>query len=295
MTVRAVDGLIPGGSSILHYVSPDGIVLYLAGGPLGGTQGFELGRGAAGLGDVSSTEDEWEPAANGKGEHWLGVSYKHGKIDLPIRVSASTAVDYRRRRDWMRQLLPRDRFGYLCAYGSGSGWSWLPVRRGSMVPAYGQDPAGANSAVFDVLLHADNPLARQMDDRPADWANTNGSSTVSGRLRVYPGRELEAWPRFVFDGPGRLHLVYAGNDVELPDVLDGEQVQIDTTNGAQILRARRPGEPGPGRNLWPLMRGQQFAYPVPAGVVTRVAFTITGAGRSTRLAVRVPRWQEGLM
>jgi len=52
--LRAIDGLIPGGSTILHYVSPDGVVLYLAGGALAGTQGFELGSGADGLGGVSS-------------------------------------------------------------------------------------------------------------------------------------------------------------------------------------------------------------------------------------------------
>ncbi|QOV99502.1 hypothetical protein [Rhodococcus pyridinivorans] len=293
--LRATDGLIPGGSTILHYVSPDGVVLYLAGGALAGTQGFELGSGADGLGGVASAEDEWDAAGDGIGEYWLGVSFKHGTLDLPIRVSGTTADEFRRRRDWLRQLMPRERQGWMCAYGSGSGWSWIPVRRGSIKPAYTRDPAGKNSATFDVLLLADIPLSRQMDDRPRDWVNTTGASHTAGSLRLYPGRERHGWPKFVFDGPGELRLVYAGNDVPIPYIEAGEQLQIDTTNGAQILRARRPGQPGLGRNLWPLMRGRQFANPLPPGEVTQVNFTVTRATKSTRLAARVPRWQEGLI
>lgn len=293
--IRAVDGMIPGGSTVLNYISPTGVVLYLAGGALAGTQGYELGRGATGLGSVDSAQDEWDAAGDGVGENWLGAWFKHGSVDLPIRVSADTAVDFRRRRDWLRELIPRERQGWLAAYGSGSGWTWVQTRRGSITPAYTRDPAGTNSATFDVLLYADVPLARQMDDRPLPWRNTTGAAKATGSLRLYPGRERHGWPRFVFDGPGELTLVYAGNRVPIPYVEPGEQVQIDTTNGAQILRARRPGQPGPGRNLWPLMKGRQFAYPIPAGQVTDVTFTVTRAARTTGLAARVPRWQEGLL
>lgn len=292
--IRPTEGLIPGGSTILHYVSPDGIVLYLAGGLLAGSQGFELGAGADRLGHVD-VEDEWEPSPDGIGERWLGALYPHGTIDLPIRVAGDTVEQFQRRRDWLRELFSRERRGWLCSFGNATGWRSVAVRRGSLTPAYTRDPAGTNSAVFDVLLLTDNPLSRAPDHRPADWANTAGAATVAGALRLYPGRELEAWPRFVFEGPGVLQLVYAGNDVTIPKIEAGEQVQIDTRNGAQILRARRPGVPGPGRNLWPLMKGQQFAYPVPAGEVTTVRFSVTGASAATRLSARVPQWQEGLL
>lgn len=291
---RATDGLIPGGSTILHYVSPSGVVLYLAGGPLAGTQGFELGAGVEGLGHVN-VERVFEKAARGVGERYVGEDYSHGEPDLPIRVSGDTVDEYNRRRDWLRELIPRNRVGWLVGYTNSLGWRILAVRRGSITPAYTRDPAGTNSAVFDVLFVADNPLTRAPDHVPAEWENRTGAAKAAGALSLYPGRELEAWPVFIFTGPGVLHLKYAGNDVELPEVFAGELVRIDTTFGAQTLRAKRPGESGLGRNLWPLMQGQQFANPIPPGEVTRVSFTVSKATRATKLWAMTPRWQEGIV
>ena len=292
--IRPADGLIPGGSTVLVWIAPDGTVLHLAGGLLAGTEGFELGAGADKLGHVDGS-DEWDVSPDGVGERWLGVVFGHGTVDLPIRVSGDTAEQFARRRDWLRELMPRDRSGWLAAFGNGFGWRFLQCRRGSLAPAYTRDPAGTNSAVFDVLLLADNPFSRAADHVPAPWVNTTGAATVSGALRLYPGREVAGWPRFVFDGPGILHLSYPGNDITFPEVHAGEQVQIDTRNGAQILRARRLDKPGPGRNLWPLMKGQQFGAPLAPGEVTTIRFDITKASPATRLAASVRQYQEGLM
>ncbi|MFI2216521.1 hypothetical protein ACH47B_06515 [Rhodococcus sp. NPDC019627] len=290
---RVADGFIPGGSTILQYVSPDGVVLYLAGGRLAGTQGFELGAGADGHGHVD-VEHVFEKSARGLGERHVGDDYSHAEIDLPIKVSGSSVDEYNRRRDWLRELIPRDRFGYLCAYTNALGWRWIPTLRGSLKPALNRDPAGTNSAVFDVLFLAPNPLSRAADHVPPEWRNVTGKSTASGSLNLYPGREIDGWPTFILTGPGALSLKYAGNDVKLPAVLAGEVLRIDTTFGAQTLRTRRL-DGGPGRNLWPLMKGQQFAEPVPAKKVTKVSFQITGASSSTKLWAMVPRWQEGLV
>lgn len=290
---RVTDGLIPGGSTVLHYVSPDGVVLYLAGGPLAGTQGFELGAGPDKLGHVD-VESFFEKSARGVGERHVGDDYSHSEIDLPIQVRGNSVDQYNRRRDWLRELMPRDRRGYLCSYTNSLGWRWLTTKRAAIRPALSRDPAGTNSQVFDCLLMAENPLARAADHVPAEWVNRSGAGTTGGQLWLYPGRELEAWPTFIFTGPGRLRLLYAGNDVTLPGVYADEIVRIDTTFGAQTLRAKTAAG-GPGRNLWPLMQGQQFAEPVPAGTVTRVGFSITGASSHTRLWATCPRWQEGLV
>lgn len=291
--MRATDGFIPGGSTVLQYVSPDGVVLYLAGGALAGTQGFELGDGPDKLGHVD-VNSVFEKSSRGVGERKIGDDYPHGEIDLPIQVRGNSVDEYNRRRDWLRELMPRDRAGYLCAYTNALGWRWVATKRGAIRPALKRDPAGTNSQVFDCLLIAENPLARSVNDAPREWRNLSGASTAGGSLNLYPGRELEAWPAFIFTGPGALRLKYAGNDVTLPALYAGEILRIDTTFGAQTLRAKTAAG-GPGRNLWPLMKAQQFAEPIPPKVVTRVSFQVTGASSATRLWATVPRWQEGLV
>lgn len=293
--VRPADGLIPGGSTILQYVSPEGVVLQLSGGVDAGAQGYVLGSGPEGLGSVNLSA-VWESSAQGLGERYVGGTYGHGSVDLPIRVEGRDVVELRQRRKGIRSLIRRDAPGWLCAYdGAGVGWSVLRVRRGSIKPAYTRDPAGTNSAVFDVLFLADNPLSRAADSVTREWVNGSGRSTVAGSLFLYPGVELESWPAFIFRGPGTLTLDYAGNHTELPEVYADEEVQIDTRYGAQILRARRIGSTEPGRNLWPLMRGKHFVNPIPAGEVTRVAFTVSGASETTRLWGMCAQWQEGLV
>ncbi len=294
MVSRARDGFIPGSMTVVYYVSPDGVVLHLSGGVHGGEGGFRLGSGPEGLGHVD-VDAIFDPSARGIGEHYLGATFAHGKIDLPIHVYGSTPDEARRRREWLRSLIQRDRMGWLCGYTSASGWRWLPVRRGSIKPAYTRDPAGTNGTTFDVLFIADNPFARAADGDAPEWLNRAGAGAVSGSLSLYAGPEVESWPIFVFTGPGQLRLVYADNDVTLPAVLAGERVQIDTTNGAQTLRARKIGDTGRGRNLWPLMKGQQFVGPIPPAEVTRVSFTVRGASSATRLWATTPRWQEGVL
>jgi hypothetical protein len=289
-----LDGFIPGSMSILYYVSPDGVVLHLTGGREGGEHGFRLGDGPDGLGHID-VETIFDPSPRGIGEHYLGATFPHGKIDLPIHVYGANPDQARRRREWLRELIQRDRQGWLCAYTNASGWRFVAVRRGSIKPAYTRDPAGTNGATLDVLLIADSPFARAADGDVPEWTNIAGKTDVSGSLSLYPGPEVEAWPAFVFTGPGVLRLVYAGNDVTLPEVLAGEYVLIDTTNGAQTLRARKVGSSERGRNLWPLMRGAGFEFPIPPATVTRAAFTIRKASRASKLWATVPRWQEGLL
>ncbi|WP_156042391.1 hypothetical protein [Rhodococcus sp. UNC363MFTsu5.1] len=291
-------GLIPGAATIVQYVSPDGVVLTLSGGLMAGIQGFVLGDGPEGLGSAEA-KAIFDGAARQIGEDYVDSTYEHGTIDIPIHVFGDTVDEFRRRREWLRTLIPRERQGWLCGYTSATGWRMIATRRGSIKPAYTRDPAGARGATFDVLLYADNPLARAANHVPREWVNITGASTSSGSMGLYPGPEVPAWPAFIFTGPGELHLHYdtveaAPVDVAIPYLEPNEVVQIDTEYGAQSLRAKNR-HTGARRNLWPLMKGQQFHAPVGPNRVTRVAFTVKRASAATRLWATVAQRQEGLL
>lgn len=289
-----VHGFIPGAMTIVWYVSPDGVVLHLSGGRAAGTQGYILGDGPEGLGHAEAAAI-FDNAARMVGEEYVATTYTKGSIDLPIHVFGATVEEFHRRRDWLRQLISRDRQGWLCVYTT-LGWRVLAVRRGAIKPSLKRDPAGATGTTLFVLLYADNPLARAADGDTPEWTNESGL-IASGHRALYPGPEVDGWPKFTFTGPGMLHLRYDGTDgpvdLRFPQLFAGETLKIDTEYGMQILRARAAN--GAERNLWPLMQGSMDPSPIPAGVVTTVKFSVMGGTSATKLWATVPRYQEGLL
>ncbi|MGF7124027.1 hypothetical protein [Rhodococcus sp. BE178] len=281
-------------TTIVYYVSPDGVVLHLSGGASAGTQGFTLGEGPEGLGHAEAAAI-FDKGARQVGEEYVDSTFDHGELDLPIYVEGRTVDEFHRRRDWLRQLISRDRQGWLCVFTT-LGWRMLAVRRGSIKPAYGSDPAVDRYAAFDVLLHADHPFARAYNGDASEWVNKNGL-IASGHMELHPGPEVDGWPKFMFTGPGMLQLLYDGIDgpvdLRFPPIFVGETLKIDTEYGMQRLRARAAN--GKERNLWPLMQAPMEPSPIPAGVVTTVRFSVAGGSAATKLWGTVPRFQEGLL
>lgn len=288
------DGLIPGGMTIVQYVSPDGVVIHLSGGRTAGAQGFVLGDGPEGLGSAEAAAI-FDNAARMVGEEYVTTTYAKGSIDLPIHVFGGTVEQFHRRRDWMRELFSRDRQGWLCVFTT-LGWRWIAVRRGAIKPKYTRDPAGVNGETFFILLYADNPLARAADGDVPEWKNQTGL-LANGHRALYPGREVNGWPKFTLTGPGMFRIVYDGIDgpvvLKIPTLFVGESLNVDTEYGMQRLRARARN--GTERNLWELTDGPMNPSPIPAGVVTTVKFSVTGGSAATRFWATVPRFQEGLL
>ncbi|WP_458681956.1 phage tail family protein [Prescottella equi] len=288
------DGLIPGGMTIVYYVSPDGVVIHLSGGTLAGAEGMVLGDGPDGLGHAEAAAI-FDEGARMVGEEYVATTFKKGSIDLPIHVFGDTVEQFHRRRDWLRELICRDRQGWLCVFTT-LGWRSIAVRRGAIKPSLRRDPAGATGTTLFVLFYADNPLARAADGDAPEWVHPGGI-VANGHLALYPGREVNGWPKFTFTGPGTLHIVYDGVDgpVELwfPQLNAGEVLRIDTEHGMQKLEAVGPG--GRRRNLWPLVKGPMDTQPIPAGVVTTVRFSVMAGSTASRLWGTVPRFQEGLL
>ncbi|NKS94609.1 hypothetical protein GS876_10285 [Rhodococcus hoagii] len=280
--------------TIVQYVSPDSVGIHLSGGRTAGTEGFVLGDGPEGLGSAEAAAI-FDNAARMVGEEYVATTFTKGSIDLPIHVFGDTVEEFHRRRDWLRELFSRDRQGWLCVFTS-LGWRWIAVRRGAIKPAYTRDPAGAKGATFFVLLYADNPLARAADGDAPEWINQSGL-LANGHRALYPGREVDGWPKFTLTGPGMFRIVYDGVDgtvdLKIPTLFAGEVLKVDTEYGMQRLRARAKN--GTERNLWELMGAPISPSPVPAGVVTTVKFSVTGGSSATRLWATVPRYQEGLL
>ncbi|SFA60790.1 hypothetical protein SAMN05444374_11624 [Rhodococcoides kroppenstedtii] len=284
--------MIGADKSILQWVSPNGVVVPLSGHGVVGDPGIWVGSGPEGLGHVD-VKALFDAAAMDEGENYLGGVVDHGEIDLPIHILGTSNADFQRRKEHFKSLVPRDRLGWLCAFTTGTGWRMVAARRGSFKPAYGSDPASANGATFDTMLIADKPHARSKDDED-EWANTTGAGT--GVLYLYPGPQSPGWPKFVFTGPGRLRLVYAGNDVTMPVTIGvGREIFIDTDTRVQTIRERAARSSDRGRSLWAQMKAQYFPKAIPAGEVTRVRFQITGAGPTTKLWATVPQRHEGLL
>ncbi|OZF09810.1 hypothetical protein CH300_00065 [Rhodococcus sp. 15-1154-1] len=278
--------------TIIQYVSPEGIVIPLSGHGVIGEPGIWIGNGPDGLGhiDVSALFDA---AAMDEGEDYVGGVVDHAEIDLPLHILGTSNADFQRRKEWFKSLFPRDRQGWLCGFTTSTGWRMIAVRRGSFKPAYGSDPAIAKGATYDTMFIADRPHARTKDDED-EWVNTTGAGT--GVLYLYPGPEMPGWPKFVFTGPGRLRLVYAGMDVTIPATIGpGREIFIDTDERKQTLRERAADSADRGRTLWGLMKAQHFPNPIPPKEVTRVQFKITGASSQTRLWATVSQRHEGLV
>ncbi|MBM4608545.1 hypothetical protein GS416_11750 [Rhodococcus hoagii] len=164
-----------------------------------GAQGFVLGEGPEGLGHVEAAAI-FDKSARQIGEEYVDSSFDHGELDLPIYVFGNTVEEFHRRRDWLRTLLPRRRQGWIVV-GTSLGLRWIAVRRGSIKPAYGSDPAADKGAAFNVLLYADHPMARAADDTTPEWRNPTGATKASGRWLFTQARRVAGWPKFTFTGP----------------------------------------------------------------------------------------------
>jgi hypothetical protein len=294
-----VTGYLPGDQTLVYYISPDGVSVHLSGLKVTGDPGYWLGAGPDGLGHVE-VASLWDAAAIDEGEDYSGNSIDHGELDLPIHVLGTSNSDFQRRRQRLRDLMPRDRQGWFCVYQSGHGWRWVPTRLGSFKPAYNTDPAVARAATFDVILLVDRPHARAANST-AQWAY---KGTPGGSLWLYPGPETDGWPRFIFTGPGALQLIYtgiddAGNDAEmdvtLPKIGAGREIYIDTDMAHQTVRERAATSPDKGTSLWQSMRNKYWPYPIRKGEVQRIRFRVTGAGPTTALWGTVTRRHEGLL
>jgi hypothetical protein len=235
-------------------------------------------------------EDVFDSAAREFGEEWIGMTLKHSEISMPIFILGNSPDDFRRRREHFKRLIPKNRLSWLCVYSNATGWHWVGVRRGSLKATLPFDPRITRGAEFDLVLLVERPLAR-VADHVREWTNPLG--TGQGSLPLYPGPEWEAWPRFVFAGPGALRLQFAGNDVTHPPIKAGQQMLINTDEARPTIRVRNPD--GTEENMWPLMKGQKYLAPIPAGEVTRIDITVTGPGPDTALLGACTQEVEGLL
>lgn len=284
--------LIHGDATIVQYVAPSGQVVPLSGNVEIGVPGVWLGAGPQGLGHVD-VKSLWDAGAMDEGEDYIGGVIDHAEIDIPLHILGTSNSDFQRRKEWFKSLLLRDRQGWLCVYQNALGWRSVAVRRGSFKPAYGTDPAVARGATFDTILLVDKPHARTADDTD-EWTNETGATT--GSLYLYPGDEADGWPKFIFTGPGKLRLIYAGMDIDaIPEIGPGREIFIETDMRIQTIRERAAQSSDRGLNLWRQMKGQHFPNAILAGEVTRIRFEVTGASAATKLWATVPQRHEGLV
>ena len=277
--------------TIVWYVSPDGVVVPLSGGPDAGRYGVWMGHGPTGLGHVE-VKAIFDAAARQWGEEYVGETVDHAELEIPVFILQDhTGIDgLRMRREWFKRIVERRRVGWLMVYTNVTGWRWVAVRRGSIKPAIGADPAANGGLELDCVLIADQPLARVADSHDS-WKNDQ--LTGQGSLLLEAGPEYHSWPQFVFRGPGTLRLRFQGNDVTHPPILADETLLINTDEARPTVRAVRDN--GERRNLMPLLRGVKYTSPIPVGPASRVDFEITGGNANTEIsgvsAIRI----EGLL
>lgn len=277
--------------TIVWYVSPDGVVIPLSGGPDAGRYQVWLGHEPENLGHVE-VKALFDAAARQWGEEYIGETVDHAELELPMFIlQDETGIDgLRVRREWFKRLVERKRVGWLAIYTNVTGWRWVAVRRGFIKPSIGSDPAANGGLELDVMLIVEQPLARVADSTD-DWKNDQ--LTGSGSLMLNAGPEYESWPQFTFRGPGVLRVRYAGNDITHPAILADETLLINTDEARPTVRAIRDN--GTKRNLLPLLKGAKYRTPLPVGVPTRVDLDLTGGNANSQVygsaAIRI----EGLL
>lgn len=273
--------------TIVEWMAHDGRRLRLS----GAKDTRELGAWLAGDIDGAGYTDVkaiFEAAAREWGEEYVGETLDHAEWDVPIFILGADIGDFRRRVEDLKSLVRRDKPGWLMVYTNALGWRWVRARLGSLKPAYPLDPRKTSAAHFELTLIVERPIPREADHADS-WKNTTGTGV--GSVAIYPGPTWDGWPQFAFQGPGRLRLRYAGNDVDHPfDVLAGETILINTDQARPTIRSQTTG-----RNLWPLMKGARYEYPAPAGEVTRCDITVTGGNTDTELWVICAVQREGLL
>lgn len=277
--------------TIIEWISPDGQRVRLSGAKSGDELGPWLSTGGIdGIGHVD-IKAVFDAAARQWGEDIAGFTLDHAELDVPLFVLGSSPDDLRRRVDHLKTLIRRDRMGWLAVYTNALGWRWVGAKLGHLKPVFPYDPRITSAADYELMLLVEKPLARAADHADS-WQNT--ARRGKGTIAVYPGPTWEAWPQFIFQGPGMLRLKYAGNNVRHPPVVTNEVILINTDEARPTVRARNLVT-GKQRNLWPLMKGAKYRAPVPAGEVTRIDIEVIGGNASSELWVISAQQYEGLL
>lgn len=272
--------------TIVELISPHGERVRLSGAKGGDELGAWLDvSGPDGLGHVD-IDDIFDAAARQWGETKVGETMNHAELDLPLFILGSSPDDFRRRREHFKTIVRRHELGWLATYSNAVGWRWVGVKLGELKPLVPFDPRITRGAKFEMTLIVEAPLAREADYADS-WDNETG--TGKGSLSLYPGPEWDAWPQFVIQGPGEVTLSYAGNKIIHPAANAGEQILVNTDEARPTVRSST------GRNLWPLMKGQKYRKPIPAGKVTTVQIEVKGGSRETQVYARCAWRHEGLL
>ncbi|QDP44134.1 minor tail protein [Gordonia phage JuJu] len=276
--------------TIVEWISPKGERVRLSGAKK--TAPPELGAwlstgGIDGIGHLD-VKALFDAAARQWGEDYVGETLDHAELDVPLFILGANPDDFRRRVEHLRTLIRRHEVGWLAVYTNSTGWRWVAARLGYLKPTFPFDPSRTSAANYELMLIVEHPIPRAADHADS-WKNT--TNTGKGSVSIYPGPLWQAWPQFAFQGPGRLRLRYAGNDVDHPfTVLADETILINTDEARPTIRSAKTG-----RNLWPLMKGRKYTHPVPEGEVTRVDITVTGGNTNTELWVICRQQYEGLL
>ena len=278
--------------TIVWYVSPDGVVVPLSGGPDAGKYDIWLGHEPTNLGHVE-VKALFDAAARQWGEEYIGETVDHAELELPmfILINPDTGINgLRLRREWFKRLVERRRVGWLAIFTNATGWRWVAVRRGFIKPAIQSDPAANGGLELDVMLIVEQPLARVADSHDS-WKNDQ--LTGKGSLLLDPGPEYHSWPQFTFRGPGVVRVRFNGNDVTHPKILADETMLINTDEARPTVRAIRDN--GEKRNLLPLIKGAKYLNPIEADTPTRIDFEVTGGNTKTEFAGNASIRIEGLL
>lgn len=279
-------GLIESGETVIHWVSPTGRVLALAG---PGRGDVWIGEGLDGA--ALPLDHIFESAAREHGERVAGVRVDHAEYDFPLHVKASGPEELRLRCAETEALFERFRPGWLATYSSSRGWRWVQARRGRMSLVTELDPHRGRHAAYEMTLIVESPLAREAD-RTDVWQNVAGSGR--GQIHLYPGPgEWVSWAQFEVRGPGRVRLRWCGNDVTLPALRADEWLLLNSDSARPTIVAR--GADGRERNLWPeLPPGQRIPYPLALREVSRVDISVTGGSSETYVRGRCRVFHEGV-
>lgn len=265
--------------TIVRYVSPDGFVVPLSGGPDSGKYNIWMGHEPGDLAFVD-VKAIFDAAARQIGEEYVGETIDHAELEIPLFIlDDGQGIDgIRLRREWFKRMCPRDRVGWLMVYTNVQGWRWVAVRRGYVKPAIQADPNTSGGLELDCMWIAEQPLARVADFADA-WQNKN--LTGKGSLILDAGPEYISWPQFTFRGPGTCTIRYLGNEVVHPKIAADETMLINTDEARPTVRAVT--DAGVRRNLLPLIRGVKYRNPLPVGTPTRIDVEVTGGNANTTL------------
>lgn len=184
-------------------------------------------------------------------------------------------------RDWTAP-------GHLAYYTRYSGWRYQQVRMdGPAGTVIAVDPTDEHHAVYQMSVVALDGHHRAPDEF-TKWVNANGFG--EGVLRGRNDSDRSQWPRYTFNGPGRVHIADPiGGDtsrlVQSPVIAAGEELRINTHPGRRTARVYSAAVPS-GRNVLGQMAGRKFFAPVPPWSSVEIPVRVTD-GATAASAVRV--------